>query len=886
MNIKICFWNSNGIRQHKHELELFLINNKIDVMLISETHLTSRSYFKISGYTLYDTKDPQGRACGGSGILIKSRLKHHLMAELSENYIQATNICIEFMNQNLVISSVYSPPRHSISHLQYSDFFQSLGYRFIAAGDFNSKHTYWGSRLITPKGRILYETISKLGLDVISSGEPTYWPTDRRKLPDVIDFGVTKNIPRELVHTESSFDLSSDHSPVIITLFDSQSLTSSPELSTFSHTNWLKYRKYLSTHCTENISLTNSEDINLNIENLNNLLQSAIQHSTISHQRVRFNNTQSADIEQLLNEKRRARREWQLHRSPNQKIVLKECTKKLKKLLDSKKTASFEKYLEGLDATPQSSYSLWRATKNFKRPIVSKPPLRNINGDWARSDNEKGNLFVNHLTTVFTPNPPTEMSVIPPTVNRPSMALRFTKAELETTIANLNVKKATGMDKISNKMIFHLPQTAVRIMLFIFNAILRLEYYPQQWKISQIIMIPKPGKDLTLVDSYRPISLLPVISKIFEKLLLSKILRFLNDTQCIPNHQFGFRSKHGTIEQTHRLVQVIRNTFERKRYCSALFIDVSQAFDKVWHQGLMYKLRLYLPENLYNLLCSYITCRQFVVKERDFISDPSPISAGVPQGSILGPTLYLIYTSDMPTSKEIHTSTFADDTAILSVNESPQEASHKLQIHVHLLEKWLQQWRIKINERKCSHITFTLRKETCVSILINNQIVPQHSEVKYLGVHLDRRLTWKYHVEAKITQIKLTTAKLHWLIGRNSVLKLDCKLLLYKSLLKPIWYYGIQLWGTASATTIEKIQRQQNKILRMITAAPWYIKNSNIHKDLNIPVVKAEATKSASLYIKKLEFHPNPLARNILNYVGHIRLKRRDTAALLQTSAS
>ena len=134
-------------------------------------------------------------------------------------------------------------------------------------------------------------------------------------------------------------------------------------------------------------------------------------------------------------------------------------------------------------------------------------------------------------------------------------------------------------------------------------------------------------------------------------------------------------------------------------------------------------------------------------------------------------------------------------------------------------------WKIKINKQKYTYITFTSRRKSCPPVLINNQVIPQQSEVKYLGIHLDRRLTWKFHIDAKLTQMKLKALQINWLIGRNSMLSLDCKLLLYNSVLKPIWTYGIQLWGTASASNVEKIQRRQNKILRTITAAPWYIRN-------------------------------------------------------------
>lgn len=177
---------------------------------------------------------------------------------------------------------------------------------------------------------------------------------------------------------------------------------------------------------------------------------------------------------------------------------------------------------------------------------------------------------------------------------------------------------------------------------------------------------------------------------------------------------------------------------------------------------------------------------------------------------------------------------------------------------------------------------FYSKKRNVPPIQINNHFIPQHTNVKYLGIHLDRRLTWKFHIDAKLTQIKLKTVQLAWLIGRNSKLSLDCKLLIYNSIIKTIWCYGIQLWGTASASNIEKLQRRQNNLLRMITSAPWYIRNANLHRDLNVPLVKDEISRHSGLYLKKLESHPNILARNLLNNRGHVRLRRLDTVDLVR----
>lgn len=147
--------------------------------------------------------------------------------------------------------------------------------------------------------------------------------------------------------------------------------------------------------------------------------------------------------------------------------------------------------------------------------------------------------------------------------------------------------------------------------------------------MAQVILIPKPGKEPEEVKSYRPISLLSILSKVFEILILKRIKPVL-ESKNIPEHQFGFREHHATIEQVHRIVRKIKNALEGKMYCSAAFLDVSQAFDKVWHPGLLYKIKKSLPHNLYQLLKSYLSDRYFLIKYQEELSDIYPINSGVP----------------------------------------------------------------------------------------------------------------------------------------------------------------------------------------------------------------------------------------------------------------
>ena len=195
----------------------------------------------------------------------------------------------------------------------------------------------------------------------------------------------------------------------------------------------------------------------------------------------------------------------------------------------------------------------------------------------------------------------------------------------------------------------NLPPRAIEFLMHLFNACLIRSYFPEQWKTAEIIMIPKPGKDTKMSQSYRPISLLTSLSKVLAILFLKRLLPIVEHQNLIPKHQFGFRKHHGTIEQVHRLVEEIHSAFDKQKYCTGVFLDIAAAFEKVWHSGLLFKLKKFLPINYYIFIKSYLNNRQFMVRHGETISSLERIQAGVPQDSLLGPILHLLFTSDLPT---------------------------------------------------------------------------------------------------------------------------------------------------------------------------------------------------------------------------------------------
>ena len=331
----------------------------------------------------------------------------------------------------------------------------------------------------------------------------------------------------------------------------------------------------------------------------------------------------------------------------------------------------------------------------------------------------------------------------------------------------------------------------------------------------------------------------------------------------------------------YRLINEIILALENKQYCTVLFMDIEKAFDKINHESLLQTIRKQFPEQIYQLIKSYLSGRTFVIKIRDTYSEVKDIKAGVSQGSVLGPILYTLYRANIPTTINSKILTFADNTAILFRYTNPETAVKLLQEHITKIEKWLQEKQIKANPNKCNHITFTLRKQIPPNILLNGTHITQTKQVKYLGLHLDTQLTWKQHTKSIIDKIQTTRRQMHWLTSRKSKLSIENKLKIYKTIIKSIWKYGILLWGTAAMSHINKIETIQAKILKTIVNAPWYVRNEDIRTYQRIPTVKEEINRYAERYKERIATHPNRLAAETINTSNmEKRLKRKHPADL------
>ncbi|GBL79069.1 putative RNA-directed DNA polymerase from transposon BS [Araneus ventricosus] len=281
-------------------------------------------------------------------------------------------------------------------------------------------------------------------------------------------------------------------------------------------------------------------------------------------------------------------------------------------------------------------------------------------------------------------------------------------AEVAEAIGKLKNRKCPGKDQITNLMIKHFPLRTILRITNLINCIIKLSYFPKSWKTAVVVPIYKPGKNAQSPDSYRPMSLLPSLSKLAESIILNRLEAETED-KLIP-FQFGFRKGLSTTEQLIRMTEHIREGFNNYSDTAAVFIDIAKAFDRVWIDGLIYKLhKLKIPKQMILLIQSYLKNRNFVVKVGNELSTPMTIEAG--QGSRLGPHCFNIFINDICQMPNTQLCLFADDTAIMCTGPGKHTKVANLNNHLAELERWLIKWKIKINKDKCQAMYFTKAKK-------------------------------------------------------------------------------------------------------------------------------------------------------------------------------
>lgn len=323
--------------------------------------------------------------------------------------------------------------------------------------------------------------------------------------------------------------------------------------------------------------------------------------------------------------------------------------------------------------------------------------------------------------------------------------------EVTKIIDNLDSNTGCGIDGISAKTIKCIKSEIVNSLTVCINTCLNRGVFPDSLKIAKVIPIYKSGNKFDPYN-YRPISVLPVISKIFERILYIRLQSHLNSIQFLYHKQYGFRSQANTLSATIDLITKIKNNIDKKQIAIGIFIDLKKAFDTVSHKLLLVKLsNIGINGIALKMIESYLQNRQQIVKIGKFQSNPKPVSYGIPQGSILGPLLFLIYINNISQiGLKGDISLYADDTSIFYFGHTAEVILPNIQKDLNLLNIWFQSNLLTINTTKTNYIIITAKNKITpnnIKLTINDQIIHSKAQEKFLGLIVDKYLTWKPHIE-------------------------------------------------------------------------------------------------------------------------------------------
>jgi hypothetical protein len=322
---------------------------------------------------------------------------------------------------------------------------------------------------------------------------------------------------------------------------------------------------------------------------------------------------------------------------------------------------------------------------------------------------------------------------------------RVRPCDLQKLANTLKLRKACGIDGIPNECLRHLPRRPLVHLTHLFNHCIRLSHFPESWKEAKVITLPKSGKDPKFPQNLRPISLLSTTGKLFEKVILKIYQRHIDERDPLNASQFGFRARHSTTLQCMRFTDHMTLNFNNNMSTAAVFLDIEKAFDTTWHPGLRNKLsKMHFSTSLIKLISSFLSNRKFRVSVEGEMSTPREIQAGVPQGSVLSPTLYSLYINDAPQSPGVHLALFADDTCIYSTDRKEGYVLRKLQRGLTSMESWCE----LEHEDKTQAIYFSRgRRLVEAHLTLKGRNIPFVTHIKYLGVMFNRKITSRIHIE-------------------------------------------------------------------------------------------------------------------------------------------
>uniref|UniRef100_A0A8C6MKE1 Reverse transcriptase domain-containing protein n=1 Tax=Nothobranchius furzeri TaxID=105023 RepID=A0A8C6MKE1_NOTFU len=850
-SLSIIHINSRSLVSKMSTIKDYLgkFKSKFKVIAITETWLYDErmTEVQIEGYELHFVNRINKRG-GGVALYINNDLKCKLdkkMTMMEDNVMEMVTVeIINDTSKNIIISCVYRAPGSCIRSFtdKINEFVDHIKNKTLfMCGDFNINLEH---PVALRTSSDFFDMIYSLGL-VPLINKPTRITTESATIID----NIFTNRKEDVVKTGILMTDISDHLPIFVV-----SKYHNNNKNIIKH-NFINYKR--------NKSVKALEDLNkdLKMQNWTEVYVSDVNNAYTSFMKILLKSFNSS-CKLIKITGKRDNQPWMTNGIKNAcakknslymrflKLQTKEAEDRYKKyknkLVTIIRKQKKEYYGELLNKNKDNIKTTWGIINNVINRDNTNARLPNYfvkdNKDIyevKEISNEFNDFFINVGRSLVESKPiiHNTMNTIPRNVN--SILLdKVDQQEIRNIVKNWGSKRSTDCDDLDMVTVKAIIESVIEPFTYICNLSLSTGVFPDLMKIAKVVPLFKSG-DKQSFTNYRPVSLLPQFSKILEKVFALRLDKFIDENSILNHEQYGFRTKHSTAMAVMDLVDKISSAIDNKNHFISVFIDLKKAFDVIDHSRLLLKLHRYGIRGVaHQWVNSYLRNRKQFVQINNAKSELKDIYYGVPQGSVLGPKLFILFINDLVNvSNLLGTVLFADDTTLFYSGLNIHEVTQVINSELIKVKKWFDINRLSLNLNKTNYILFNNKRSCDVSLMIDGMEIQRVKETKFLGVMFDESLTWKSHVG----YIKGKIAKAIGVLYRvKFLLNLSGLLTLYHSLIEPYLFYCLEIWGATCKTFTQPLIILQKRALRIIN-------NSNYRDHTNQLFIRYKILKFPDL---------------------------------------
>lgn len=855
---KLSFYHCN-VRSARHNSTnlsnyMMCLKHRFDIIGLSETWLNP-IITDIGGFPDYVQvhKYREKKSGGGVSLLINNQIKFHELDSLCmcNEVAETVFVEIEMSEKNIIVGCIYRPPGKNVSNMKdFNDTMTKLlntlsksKKEIYLMGDFNIDLLHYKSHKLTAEFVDLMLSSSFFPL----INRPTRVTEESATIIDniftnspALDSHKSGILPTDVSDHFSIFtiicghnNISIDNIPIITRQINNGNL--SQMKNELQNMNW--------------IHVLDCKDTEMAYSTFSNTFQEVydknIPVKIIKHSKRFLKKPWITEaLIKSIDEKNRLYKVIRVCGNNTDEDKYKKYKNKLTSLL---KIAERKYYRERLDKNKNNLSKLW----NVLNEVINrkKQDKRNVTFKHNNATYTDSRSIADQFNNFFLNAPKEICRKFPPPTNNPSCHVvhnkrsiflnPVTETEVSYILSHLKNSSA-GNDHFEPKVVKHVSKYLVIPLVYICNLSFSEGIFPSPLKIAKVVPIYKKG-DRTSFTNYRPVSVLPVFSKLLERLMYNRLENFIEHYDILNQNQFGFRKGHSTYMAMSILVDKFHETINDNKFMVCLFLDLSRAFDTISHDILLDKLHAYgIRGTAHEWLSNYLNNRRQFVSYNGMNSYNGNIDIGVPQGSILGPLLFLLYVNDLyNVTNKVSFIQFADDTSIYATGSSLADVISIIQSEVCLISEWLRNNKLLLNASKSSYMIMTNRKkyagnDNIMPIKIDGTSVECVPETKFLGIVLDNRLTFKSHINTVASKL---SKGIGILCRAKRLLDSKTLTLLYNALIQPYLAYCITIWGHTYQTYISRIHLLQKKLVRIISNSDFRAPTINLFKSLKIMTI-------------------------------------------------